>query len=202
MAWDNIQTEAFFDGTRFQLSQGGDNSFRMAVDELHFMGWDRSRMIARVDGNGNFSILRDRDSSPVRGNTMNFAGWDGYNASAQLQPLQNNNKMMAGDKLLPGEKRSSGNGVFSLTLQTDGNLVLYNGQGQSLWSSLTNGKPVAYCALQEDGNFVAYLQNGTAAWSTATNGQQGVYLVVQNDGKAVMYRGDGNAVWVSKTKGK
>ena len=57
--------------------------------------------------------------------------------------------------------------TVALTMQLDGNLVMY-GAGQPVWSSNTYGGPdVSYLVLQNDGNLAIYRQ-GPAAWSTGT----------------------------------
>ncbi|HEY1694817.1 MAG TPA: hypothetical protein VGG39_21750 [Polyangiaceae bacterium] len=43
-----------------------------------------------------------------------------------------------------------------LSMQSDGNLVLYTAARTALWSTGTNGHPGAYFAVQDDGNIVVY----------------------------------------------
>ena len=50
---------------------------------------------------------------------------------------------------------TSKNGAYTLTLQDDGNLVLYAG-GEAVWSTGTNGQNVVRAEVQKDGNFVLY----------------------------------------------
>jgi hypothetical protein len=113
-------------------------------------------------------------------------------------------------------------GSGRLVMQGDGNLVLYGGQGQALWSAGTNGTGSAnQVVLQGDGNLVVYTATGTAVWSsrtgripvprrsTVTSGQvltpgQALYggayhAVVQGDGNFVVY---GKRVWSSRTSGQ
>ncbi|WP_143200227.1 hypothetical protein [Kitasatospora sp. CB01950] len=87
----------------------------------------------------------------------------------------------------PGDTLKSGEsvkvGYSTLTMQADGNLVLYlvadNGkQLQALWSSKTWGNNGAYAVMQADGNFVVYKKDGGdgiggALWSTGTYGKAG-----------------------------
>jgi hypothetical protein len=65
-----------------------------------------------------------------------------------------------------------GVGVQSLSLQKDGNLVLYR-DGKPVWASNTAGKSGnLFARMQDDGNFVLYQgtpdQPGTVYWDTAT----------------------------------
>ena len=56
-----------------------------------------------------------------------------------------------------------------LDFQSDGNLVLYDGDGQALWASGTSGTPDATLKIQSDGNLVIYNGVGLALWYSATN---------------------------------
>jgi len=51
-----------------------------------------------------------------------------------------------------------------LTVQPDGNLVLYNAQSRDMWSSGTSGDANAYLVVQNDGNVVLYRANGQPLW--------------------------------------
>lgn len=55
-----------------------------------------------------------------------------------------------------------------LVLQSDGNLVLYNGNGNVLWSTGTGGNSGDSLVVQNDGNVVLYSWSGKAMWSTGT----------------------------------
>ena len=103
---------------------------------------------------------------------------------------------MAPQGLSAGESLKSCDGRFKLSMQKDGNLVLYGPPG-ALWSSKTNGTPANWAVMQKDGNFVVY--NGTTAyWDTKTNQHPGAYLFVQNDGDMVVYQGS-TALWSTGT---
>ncbi|MBL1111265.1 hypothetical protein JK364_02385 [Streptomyces sp. 110] len=55
----------------------------------------------------------------------------------------------------------------SARFQADGNLVVYNREGQHLWSSRTNGHPAAVLVFQADGN--AVVKSGDAVpWAAGT----------------------------------
>lgn len=108
-------------------------------------------------------------------------------------------KLMPGEKLLPGQNLISSNGKFALVMQRDGNLVLYRtGSTTALWTSGTYGKNVRWAVLQEDGNFVMYEEN-KAIWSTGTYGKKVSCLIVQTDGNVVVYDIGGLALWSTDT---
>jgi hypothetical protein len=65
---------------------------------------------------------------------------------------------------------TAGKGATSLSLQPDGNLVIY-ANGRPLWNSGTQGNPGATLRVQEDGNVVIYSVYGAPLWQTATVGR-------------------------------
>lgn len=83
---------------------------------------------------------------------------------------------------------TSCDGRFTLMMQGDGNLVLYQSGVGAIWSSRTNGTGADTAVMQTDGNFVLYRQ-GTAVWHTYTYGRPGAWLAVQSDGNVVVYQG-------------
>lgn len=106
-----------------------------------------------------------------------------------------------GMQLQVGQQLDSCDGRFDLILQSDGNLVLYEGT-TALWASNTVGSGAALATMQDDGNFVVYTSGGTAVFNTATEGSGcGTYLAVQTDGNLVVYNGAGTALWSSGTGG-
>ncbi|MBR8140836.1 peptidase S53 [Burkholderia sp. AU19243] len=96
----------------------------------------------------------------------------------------------AGTTLRPGQIVYSGTQSHQLTMQNDGNLVLYNTtNGTPVWNSGTFGNAGAYAVFQTDGNFVVYGPSGNPLWNSATSSTSyGQYLAVQDDGNMVVYR--------------
>ncbi len=82
---------------------------------------------------------------------------------------------------------SSCDGRFQLTMQSDGNLVLYQGVN-ALWSSHTTGHRLGWSMFQDDGNLAIYDATGMPYWSTRTAGHPNARLAVQNDGNLVIYQ--------------
>ena len=109
--------------------------------------------------------------------------------------------MQPGDVLRPGWSIYSPSEDFQLIMQTDGNLVLYDGAGKALWASNTDHHPGAYAVMQTDGNLVVYPPAGHALWASGTDKDAGDYLYMQSDGDLVLYKGS-TAVWATKTNGK
>jgi len=57
-----------------------------------------------------------------------------------------------------------------LDFQSDGNLVLYDGSGRSLWAAGTSGTTGAVFRIQSDGNMVIYNGAGEPLWTSQTPG--------------------------------
>jgi hypothetical protein len=109
--------------------------------------------------------------------------------------------LTANHELAAGQSLASCNGDYTLDMQGDGNLVLYQ-NGTALWASNTAGTAADEAIMQGDGNFVLDSSSGSALWSSGTAGNDGASLVVQNDGNVVVYSASGAALWATGTNGK
>lgn len=85
-----------------------------------------------------------------------------------------------------------------LTLQNDGNLVLYAGTFP-MWNAGPN-PAIAKALMQTDGNFVLYDAGNGAKWATETAGHPGAHILLQDDGNMVLYQG-ARALWSTNTAG-
>ncbi len=104
----------------------------------------------------------------------------------------------------------SQNNQYRLTLQGDGNLVLYKvSNNRALWATNTVNSGANKLIMQSDGNLVLYRSNNTVVWASGTqfNGasipyqKKGDYVIIQNDGNLVIYNQYGfkNAIWSTGT---
>jgi len=106
--------------------------------------------------------------------------------------------MRGGQGLTVGQSLRSCDGRFTLIMQYDGNLVLYQG-GSALWST-NSWTTTGYSAvMQTDGNFVLYDVNQRALFASNTWGRPGNTLALQNDGNLVIYDTSGRPLWASNT---
>jgi len=101
-----------------------------------------------------------------------------------------------------GQYLTSPNGIFRLLMQTDGNLVLYDGSWV-LWHSGTyNVGPVLGVTMQTDGNLVIYSPSLTPLWHSNTH-QPPPYtnyrLEAQSDGNVVIYTPASAPLWSTNT---
>jgi len=109
-------------------------------------------------------------------------------------------RMNSGEMLAAGKSKVSCDGRFTLAMQGDGNLVLYQGT-RALWHTFTNGRGGALAAMQGDGNFVLYTAAGAPLFHTNTSRYPGAWLAIQNDGNLVIYQGT-TPRWASNTGGR
>jgi len=101
-----------------------------------------------------------------------------------------------GRRLSPGSTLVSPGGQYRLTMQSDGDLVLYTAGGSPLWSSQTSAAAGAFAIMQADGNFVVYSAANRVLWATGTGGHPGAELEVQSDGDLAV-AGPSGPLWSS-----
>lgn len=106
--------------------------------------------------------------------------------------------LAANEYLFAGQQLVANGSYYSVTFQSDGNLVVYSRSHAPVWASNTVGSGAAYAVMQSDGNVVLYRWDGAAVWATGTNGNPGAYLAMQSDGNLVVYRGS-TPLWASNT---
>jgi hypothetical protein len=121
--------------------------------------------------------------------------------------------------LNPGATIYSPNGNNYVTMQTDGNLVVYNSQQQAIWASaitwLNCGSGPNSCPGFTEANapgawfmfFSPFAQFEIYNWelqfevydnaNEVTNGPGPYYLAIQDDGNLVVYDGGLNALWAA-----
>jgi parallel beta-helix repeat protein len=106
--------------------------------------------------------------------------------------------LQVNEGLMPGGSVDSCGGAYRLTLQYDGNLVLYRtSDWAAIWATHTNGLPIASAILGDDGNFVLYDNSGAAKWSVNSRpAGANAHLWIQNwDSNLVLYDQNTHAVW-------
>jgi hypothetical protein len=95
--------------------------------------------------------------------------------SCQAPGTPTGNRMNPGEALMAGQKLV--NGIYSLTCQTGGSLVMSHTDGSSEiqdWSSNSSGT-AAECVMQPDGNLVIYGAQMNVLWASGT-GTPGTYV--------------------------
>jgi hypothetical protein len=142
-----------------------------------------SRLALQNDGN---LVLFDTANKPI---------W----TSNTVLPRPAGCRLMSGGQALErGQSLAACGANLNLTMQSDGNLVLYVDGSTPIWASNTAGSGAYLATMQSDGNLVLYrLSDDAPVWSTETAGHPLAYLAVQSDGNAVVYSGDGGTLWAS-----
>lgn len=143
------------------------------------------------------------DSCSAYGNRnfwRDFNNWFGSSLASfnNVAITSKGNSLSSGQRLNVGEYLISDGGNNILTLQEDGNLVLYR-SGSVVWHSNTWLNLASYVVMQSDGNLVIYNPFGNAIWYTSTQGNYGAVLKLQQDSNLVIYNNANQAIWNSGT---
>lgn len=109
------------------------------------------------------------------------------------RPIEN--VFAPGEGLYPGLIVRSPNRQWLMTLQLDGNLVVYAADLRPQWQTSTSVRP-RNAAMSVDGEFALYAHDGTKVWSTGTNAP-GARLILEDTGRLVVVAPDGSTVWTS-----
>ncbi len=94
-------------------------------------------------------------------------------------------------------------GKYSLVMQTDGNLVVYNNtKGRAIWQSHTAGSVGTAAILRPDGSFGIFGKAWDSVWSPGATLDPKAELHLQDDGNLVLYSEKGKVLWATWTQGK
>ncbi|MFJ9981494.1 mannose-binding protein [Streptomyces cyaneofuscatus] len=80
-----------------------------------------------------------------------------------------------------------------MTMQQDGNLVVYNEQNKPVWAAMTFGENHR-AIFQPDGNLVIHNGDDRAIWASKTHDFGGAQMVLRADAKVVIVH-NGRVVW-------
>ncbi len=137
------------------------------------------------------------DGNMVIYSSTNSVLWTSGSSVPNYQSYVNDGQY--GGEMFAYQQLKSQNGQYTLSMQQDGNLVLYS-PTRALWQAGTSGKPFSRLAVQPDGNMVVYDMYHRPLWYTGTN--QRDKLILQNDGNLVLYNGRNQPLWATLTNGQ
>jgi hypothetical protein len=210
-------------GVRYMVGiSQGNGQFGWVATNLARMSTPSAVSLADVTGDGCADLVV-AEPNPAGGGVRYMLGasqrngtfaWAYTNVSSMAAPLRlalgdtaiapvpvTTDCLAKGQTITRGTDLVAGNGLYKLSLQTDGNLVLYGlYPTRVLWA--TNNRATVSLTLQDDGNLVAYDAKNKATWSTGTRGSKATLLRVQSDGNLVLYTADDRAVWATGTRGR
>jgi hypothetical protein len=106
-------------------------------------------------------------------------------------------RMLNGEQLGAERKLFSPDGTAVLTVQGDGNVVIYR-LGRLMWQSRTRDPALSpVLVMQGDGNLVVYSTTGRLLGSYNTYGKGATQVVLGNDGVLRVQTSTGATVWAS-----
>jgi len=141
-----------------------------------------------------WSGLKDGEWRPLTGDIHDVTG-----RPAVRHKLALGKHLMPGESLYSPEAPGRPEGLFTLTMQTDGNLVVEKNDGSPAWfASDTDSLELGnYLVLRKDGNLVLCTGAGKVLRESHTAGEGGKELHMQADGNLVL-RADEGSVWSSR----
>gem|GEM_PF-4315226 len=214
---DNTYTvSALSDGKALDVDIGGgtENGRRIYFGDKHDRENQRFWIERRANGNimlgsrSNFRWVVDGagNSSTLGGNQLytfmrndTAAQWLGLriieNVNKDLAETSIGSQITRGQRMEKGQCLLSDNRKFKAVMQYDGNFVVYNTLGVSLFGTGKENRG-NYFILQNDGNLVVYGSGGNVEWSPNKTASR---LKMQDDGNLVATNASGQVVWASDT---
>jgi hypothetical protein len=143
-------------------------------------------------GAQNLVLQDDGNLVLYKGTRALWAAATSFRGAAPVNPLQNNQALTIGAAI------KSPSGRYELTLQPDGNVVVYDmTTSTALWATNTAGKNVVKAEMQTDGNFVLYDSANKGVWDTKTYNGGGKTLQLGDDGNLVIRDANQQVKWTS-----
>jgi peptidoglycan-N-acetylglucosamine deacetylase len=184
-------TMTFVANSQLALQTDGNLVVRGPAGEVvwHTHTYGQSVVRADVQDDGNLVLYRTDGASW-------YSGWD----EGRFLDPDRGDIGRPGIQMTAGQSLQSADHHYWLTLQTDGNVVVYAAGGRALWNSETwwapgRPDPVVRLIMQADGNLVGYSYTGFPVWHSGTYANPGAIAVMQNDGNLVIYRANGSPAW-------
>jgi hypothetical protein len=158
----------------------------------------------RVDASGEDNLWQSIPFAKRFNRGTVDALWHSF--ATNVGKAMSNGRISAPSQLNPGEIVDVGGSLASpdhqyvLTMQGNGDLVLYAPGHRAVWLT---GTKVADKILkqQDDGNIVLRAPGNVPVWAAATSGHPGTVVQIRNDGNVVAYAPGHGAIWSTNTSG-
>lgn len=137
------------------------------------------------------------DGNLVVYSSANKVLWSSGPDRLRFPPAPTGDTLSGGRQLSTGQSLTAANGRYRLVMQSDGNVVVYAGDGRAAWSSGTSRSPGSRLVMRTDGNLVIVNPAGAVVWQTRTAGHAGSRTVLQSDGNVVVYTTGNRPIWDS-----
>src|SRR5487761_2407701 len=175
---------------QFRLSMQGDGNLVLydGATPAWATGTSGVGNYAVMQGDGNLVLYSAANSALWASNTSGNAGADLTLSDAGVLGVDSGTTVIwaatavlaPNATLVATQSIRSPNGQFRLSMQGDGNLVLYDGATPA-WATGTSGVG-NYAVMQGDGNLVLYSAANSALWASNTSGNAGADLTLSDAG--------------------
>ena len=188
--WDNNSG-----GGQVRISMEANTPVRrcdVASISSNMYGLNSDSVIGQV--RGVYGYVRDANGTPHYGWVVHSYKYNSDSNWTELVTLPSRCCLAVDETVQQDQSLYSDSGQYRLTVQLDGNMVLY-GPGGPIWATNTGCYNCGtYLIMQQDGNLVLYTGWGQPMWASNSSGS-GSRFVVQDDANLVVYNGANQAIW-------
>ncbi len=196
------------------MTMGSDAAYAIMQDDGNLVLYNNSQKPLWASNTYNhakaYLVLQTDGNMVIYQNNMPLwstgtVGWTHCPPPVREQQWLEGGKLLPGQHLYKGESIISENKKLKLTMQDNGNVVLFSNSNvasfnDALWSTDTKNTDASFAIMQHDGNLVVYNNNRKPLWSSKTNGHPGAYLIMEKGGNMVIKQ-DKAQLWESETEG-
>ena len=118
----------------------------------------------------------------------------------QIRSKLDTSMLKPNEKLNVGQYKYSDNREYFMTLNSDGNLCVYNERKEQIWCSNKSGPSKPFAVFQTDGNLCVYQfksNKQTGVWCAMSNGSDRINASLDNDGIIRVWDKSNKVVWTS-----
>ena len=154
------------------------------------------------DGNGRLvsvTTARPGANGAVSSYLLDDADNRAAHTAIAVTPPPSTDKLAFPYTLVPTQKLTSANGLYTMMLDASGDLVIASST-TSIWHSCTGQGRSTFVRISSDGRLGIYDPTFVAFWTTPNSASPGAELTLQNNGLAVLKSSGGTTLWNSSTQ--